>query len=337
MVKEIPEISVVLPFFNAESTLRRAIESIASQTLKRFECILINNNSTDKSVEIAQNQAEKDERFSLIHEPRQGVMFASNAGSERARGKYIARMDADDYAYPNRLRLQAEFLDTNLDYGAVAGLVKHVSHSDHTKGFARYVDWVNSVQSYQEIMNSRFIESPIVNPSAMWRKEVAEKHGMYKKGDFPEDYEMWLRWLSKGVKIRKLADTVLQWHDSDTRLTRTQSIYSDSAFYRIKTKYLANWLEKSNPFHPRLAIWGASRISRRRARLLKQYGIEIDFYIDIKRGRQLDKEIVYYNEIPPPDKVFILTYIKQMNARDEIQDFLHNRGFQEGVNYLLVS
>jgi len=337
MINIIPTVSVILPFYNADSTLNRAIESIASQSLKSFECILINNNSTDISAEIAQNWIENDNRFILIHEKKQGVMFASNTGSELARGKFIARMDADDWAYPNRLKLQADFLETKPDYGAVAGLVEHISHSENTKGFARYVEWVNSVQTYSEILNNRFIESPIPNPSAMWRREVAEKYGMYKSGDFPEDYEMWLRWLSKGIKIGKLNETVLKWHDSDTRLTRTQSIYSDSAFYRIKTKYLASWLMKNNPFHPNIAIWGASRISRRRARLLKQYGIEIECYIDIQRDRQLDKEVLYYSEIPPPGNIFILTYIKQMNARDEIQDFLHSRGYKEGLNYLLVS
>jgi len=329
MKKEIPKVSVILPFFNAELTLNRAIKSIALQNFENFECILINNNSTDRSVEIAQNYTEKDKRFILIPEKKQGVMFASNAGSKQARGKYIARMDADDCAYSNRLKLQANFLDANPDYGAVGGIVKYISHSENTEGFARYVRWVNSVKTYYEILNSQFIESPIVNPSTMWRKEIAKKHGMYEHGDFPEDYEMWLRWLSKGVRIKKL--------DSDTRLTRTQSIYSDSAFYRIKTKYLAKWLEKNNPFHPHIAVWGASRISRRRARLLKQYGIEIEFYIDIRRNRQLDQEIVYYNEIPPPDKIFILCYIKQMDAREEIQDFLHSRGFKEGTNYLLIS
>jgi glycosyltransferase involved in cell wall biosynthesis len=337
MIQQLPIVSVILPFFNADQTLERAIESIASQSLTNFECILINNNSSDSSIEIAKRWVKKDKRFILIHEKKQGVMFASNAGSVKALGKYIARMDADDWSFPNRLELQSAFLDANPDYGAVSGLVEHIPHSENTKGFARYVEWVNSVQTYQEILNSRFIESPIPNPSAMWRKEVAEKHGMYEYGDFPEDYEMWLRWLGKGVRIKKLPELILKWHDSDTRLTRTNPIYSDSAFYRIKTKYLAEWLQKNNPFHPDIAIWGASRISRRRARLLKQYGIEIRNYIDIKRSRQLDKDVIYYSEIPPPGKLFILTYIKQMNARDEIQDFLHERSYQEGRDYLLVS
>ena len=337
MKDAVPKVSVILPFFNAASTLNRAIESIASQSLHDFECILINNNATDNSVEIAAVWTEKDTRFQLIHERRQGVVFASNTGSAKAKGDYVARMDADDFAYPDRLEIQAGFLDEHPDFGAVAGLVRHIGHSENTKGFARYVEWVNAVQSYREILNRQFVESVIVNPSAMWRKTVADKYGMYKNGDFPEDYEMWLRWLSEGVKIKKLDKTILDWYDSDTRVTRTQSIYSDASFYRIKTKYLAKWLRKNNPYYPRIAVWGASRISRRRARLLDQYGIEVNCYIDTKRGRQLNQKVVYYEDIPPPGELFILTYIKQMNARDEIQEFLHSKGYEEGVNYLLVS
>jgi len=332
-----PEVTVILPFFNAEVTLKRAMESIENQSFRDFECILVDNNSTDKSAEIAQLQTQKDKRFILIHEKKQGVMFASNAGAKVARAKYIARMDADDFSTPNRLKLQYNFLNANPEYGAVGGKVKHISHAENTKGFARYVDWVNSILTYDKILNSQFIESPIVNPSTMWRKEVGVKHGLYKSGDFPEDYEMWLRWLSAGVKIKKLNEFVLDWYDSDTRLTRTQDIYSDSAFYKIKTKYLAQWLVKNNPHHPKIVVWGASRISRRRASLLNQYGIEVEFYIDIKRSRQLEKEVVYYSEIPTPDKIFILTYIKQMDARQEIQAFLNERDFIEGVNYLLIS
>ncbi len=88
MSRKHPPITVILPFFNAALTLDRAIESIASQSLLDLECILINNNSTDGSVGIAEKWTEKDNRFILIHEPRQGVMFASNAGAERAKGKY---------------------------------------------------------------------------------------------------------------------------------------------------------------------------------------------------------------------------------------------------------
>ena len=332
-----PLISVILPFFNAEKTLNRAIESIANQTSAQFECILINNNSNDRSCDIALDWTKKDSRFILIHEKHQGVMFASNIGSKHAQGKYIARMDADDVSFPNRLELQCDFLENETEFGAVSGLVEYVPHHENTNGFQRYVNWVNSVQTYQDIRNNMFVESPVVNPTAMWRREIALKHGMYKYGDFPEDYELWLRWLSLGVKIKKLDAIVLKWCDSETRLTRTHPIYCEAAFYRIKTQYLVKWLEINNPHNPIVAIWGASRISRKRTKLLFDYGIEISYYIDIKKSRQFDQKLVYYKEIPPPGNDFILVYIKNHDSKAKIAKFLKSKDYQEGKHFIFVS
>lgn len=330
-------VSIILPFYNAEKTLELAISSLADQTFPNFECILVDNNSTDGSLKIAKSWQKKDPRFVVIAEKEQGVVFASNAGSAIAKGKYICRMDADDWSFPERLEKQIHFLNENQEYGVVAGLVEYVGHHQNTQGFAHYVDLINSIQSYQQISKRRFIESPIVNPSAMWRKEVADKLGMYRQGAFPEDYELWLRWLGEGIKMHKIPERVLKWYDSGSRLTRTDSRYSDKAFYEIKTKYLADWLKENNPHHPNVAVWGASRISRLRARLLEKHGVHIFCYIDLTRKRKLDKEVINYKDIPPAKKMFILTYIRQANARQEIQEFLESRGYVEGQNYLLVS
>jgi glycosyltransferase involved in cell wall biosynthesis len=332
-----PKVSVVLPFFNAEETLLRAVESIHEQDFADFECLLVDNNSSDRAGEIAQQWTGRDRRFKLLREPRQGVMFASNRGAEQSLGDYVARMDADDWAYPERLALQVEFLNRNPGYGAVSGRVRHVGEPHRTKGFKRFVDWSNSLTSYEEISSRRFIEAPIVNPTAMWRRETMEKHGMYLNGEFPEDYEMWLRWLDRGVMIAKLPEIILDWHDSEQRLTRTDPIYSDKSFYEIKSRYLAKWLEEHNPFHPNVAIWGASRISRRRARMLEQHGVRIHAYIDTKSSRQIEKKVIYYQDLPAAGSCFVLTYIRQMNNRERIQEFLEGRGYVEGVNYLLVS
>jgi glycosyltransferase involved in cell wall biosynthesis len=332
-----PTVSVILPFFNAEKTLDRAIESISNQTFKKWECILINNNSTDKSCNIAIAWTKRDSRFILVHEKQQGVMFASNKGSKSAKGKYIARMDADDVSLPKRLEMQSNFLDNFSQYGAVSGLVEYVPHHDNTDGFQRYVNWVNSVLTHQDILNNMFVESPIVNPTAMWRFELAQLYGMYKHGNFPEDYELWLRWLSMGVKIKKIGAPVIKWFDSETRLTRTHPIYNEDAFYSIKTQYLARWLESNNPHYPLVAIWGASRISRGRTKLLQNYGIEISYYIDTKKTRQLDREIVYFEDIPLPGTIFILVYIKNKNAKMRILKFLKFRNYIEGEHFIFVS
>ena len=332
-----PKVSVVLPFYNAEQSLSRAIESIARQEMEDFECILVDNNSTDASPEVARSWQQEDPRFRLGEESQQGVMFASNRGCELASGTLLARMDADDRAYPQRLQLQSEFLDRHPEYGAVDGLVKHVGDPDSTGGFRRFVKWSNSVVTHEEIYHRRFIEAPIVNPTAMWRRETMDRHGLYRSGDFPEDYEMWLRWLDQGVKIAKIPAVVLDWHDSEERLTRTHPIYSDRAFYEIKSRYLAKWLSEHNPFHPEVWVWGASRISRRRARILENRGIRIGTYIDTKHSRQLEREVVYYDDLPGSGRGFILTYIRQMDNREKIQEFIESRGYREGKDYLLVS
>jgi hypothetical protein len=267
----------------------------------------------------------------------ESLTFITNAGAAIAKGEYFSRMDSDDEAMKNKLSLQKKHLDSNPDCCAVAGLVEHVSHSEEAAGFSRFVDWSNSILSYKDIYNNRFIELPVVNPTLMWRKETAEKHGLYRSGNFPEDYEMILRWLDAGVRIEKVPETVLKWYDSETRLTRTDPIYSDKAFYEIKSKYMATWLEKHNPFHPNISIWGASRISRRRAKLLEPYGIVFQNYIDTKKGRQVDKEIIYYDDLPPAGSLFILSYIRQMDNRDKIRAFLRERGYEEGVDYLMGS
>lgn len=337
MKRTAPKVSVILPFFNAEGTLSAALQSISDQDISDFECVMVDNNSTDGSREIAARWERNDSRFRLHEEKKQGVMFASNRACDAARGDYIARMDADDVALPGRLRLQCVFLDQHPDFGAVAGLVNHVGDPETTGGFRRFVEWSNSVITYEEIYMRRFIEAPIVNPTAMWRRATMEQFGLYLSGDFPEDYEMWLRWLDQGVRIAKVPEAVLDWHDSPGRLTRTHPIYSDRAFFEIKSQYLAKWLKEHNPHHPEVLVWGASRISRRRARMLETHGIRIATYIDTKKSRQLEKELIYYEDLPAAGEGFILTYIRQMDNREKIQAFLEGRGYVEGQDYLLVS
>lgn len=330
-------ISIILPFYNAEKTLKRALNSISNQTFNNFECILINNNSIDESVEIASKYCDDDPRFLLINEEKQGVVHAFNRGLYIAKGKYIARMDADDWSYPDRLLKQFTFLENHNEYGVVAGIADYIRHKPDTEGFARYVNWSNYIMDFKDILLKRFIESPIINPTVMWRKEVSDHHGSYENGDFPEDYELWLRWLEKGVKFYKLPDKVIKWYDSAYRLTRVDDRYSDEAFFTIKTKYLVKWLKKHNPFYPDVVVWGASKISRKRAKLLENHGIRIHGYIDISKKRQLEKQVIFYKDISSPKDMFILVYLKEETMRTNTQRFLEEKGFIEGGNFLLVS
>ncbi len=305
--------------------------------MEDFELILIDNGSTDNSRTIAETFCTKDARLQLTTEAQRGVVHASNTGAALARGAYIARMDADDEALPGKLKLQSKYLNDHPECDAVAGQAEHVPHSGQAAGFSRFVAWSNGIHSYEEIFHNRFIELPVVNPTLMWRRQTAATHGLYRSGDFPEDYEMVLRWLDEGVNIVKIPEMVLKWYDSDTRLTRTDDTYSDKAFYRIKSQYLAKWLQQHNPFHPEVAVWGASRISRRRVKLLEQHGINVACFIDTKKSRQIGQEVIFYEDLPEAGSLFVLSYIRQMDNRDRIRKFLTKKGYQEGENFLMVS
>ncbi|MCG8308975.1 MAG: glycosyltransferase [Cytophagales bacterium] len=332
-----PEISILLPFKNAGDTLDRAIKSLLNQAFSNFELLLIDNNSTDRSSKIAEAYCKRDLRCRYIHVPTPGIVSALNRGLEISGGKYIARMDADDWSFEDRLEAQYVFLENHEDYGVVSGNAEYIPHKNDTDGFRRYVNWSNSIINHEDMYRNQFVESPIIHPTVMWRKEVSDNFGSYRNGDFPEDYELWLRWLSHGVKFTKINKPVIKWYDSDHRLTRTDDRYGDLAFYKIKAKYLAHWLKSHIARHPDVAIWGASKLSRKRASFLADHGININAYIDVSKKRQLDRNVIHYRNLPAPEEIFVLVYLKEASMRSKTVEFLNSRGFIEGKNYLLAS
>ena len=327
------EVSVILPFYNAEKTIGKAIQSIIGQTFSDFELLLVDNNSTDSSLKIAEKLATRHQQIRIIHEEKQGVAYAMNTGIAKASGQYIARMDADDVAHPERLKQQIGFMRKNPEIGLVGSKVKYVSEMKRTNGFIRFVDWTNSFTSTKEIILNQFIEIPIVNPTLLFRKELADQFGGCTHGDFPEDYDMLLHYLQAGVKMAKVSEPLLEWHDHPGRLTRTDQRYSTEAFFRIKAKYFKLWSEKHNPFHPKIWIWGAGRKARHRARLLKKEGMDICGFIDVVRS----KSAMHYSEVPPPGNIFIVPMVAKYGVREQIHEFLTKRAYVNGKDFMMLA
>ena len=267
-----------------------------------------------------------------------GVVAAATAGMAAARGRYIARLDADDICYPERLAAQCDLLDARPEIGLVGCGIEYGGDRGSQAGYAAYVDWTNNQVTPEEIELARFVELPVPNPSIMFRHELLARHGGYRQGDFPEDYELLLRWLQAGVRMTKVPRTLLRWNDPPQRLSRTDARYSYDAFFRVKAAYLAPWLAAHNPFHPRVCIWGAGRPSRRRAELLCDHGIEIASYIDVdpkKTGSPVHGRPRYHHTaMPGPDEVFVVSYVAKRGARAEIEQMLRGRGFVAGRNFI---
>lgn len=330
-----PTVSVILPFFNAEKTLSTAVDSILKQTFADFELLLINNASTDTGDQLARAYATADARVHAIAEPRKGIAHALNTGLSHARAPLIARMDADDYAYPQRLQRQVDYLQRHPDLDVLACRVAYAGPA--SEGLQAYVDRTNLLLTHQQISLSRFIDAPLVHPSVMFRKKTAGLYGGYRQGAFPEDFELWLRWLEAGVSFEKLPESLLRWQDHPMRLTRQDERYSTEAFFRIKSGYLFRWLSRYNPFHPEVVVWGAGRKSRQRLRTLQEAGVHIRTFVDIRKDKTTMANCIHFRDLPPAGGYFILSNVANRGQGARIRQYLLERNYREGHDFLLMA
>ncbi len=320
-----------MPVYNAEDTVVRALDSLRAQTIPELEIIVVNDGSTDGTMELLHHQKD----IILLDHSHRGIAPALNDGLAAASGDYIARMDADDLCHPSRMDLQSAYLDVYSDIGLVGSRVAFGGDRELQAGYADYVDWTNSLIASEDIALNRFVESPFAHPSVMFRRELFELYGAYRDGPFPEDYELWLRWMANGVNMAKVDEELMTWNDPPDRLSRTDTRYSIDSFYRIKTEYLAMWLEKNNPHHPDVVVWGAGRVTRKRAAILEAFGIRITHYIDLKpRTLECGTPVIHHDHIPDPASCFILPMVGNRTARQKIEQHLIRHGFQAGVNYI---
>lgn len=319
---------MVLPTFNAGGTVARAIASVRAQTFTDWELIVVDDGSTDATAEVLRAWAAADPRVRVLARSHEGLVAALNAGVAAARGRLVARMDADDESFPERLAEQAAFLQApaNTTVGVVSCLVEFGGERVVREGYARHVDWINSLVTPEQIALNRFVESPQAHPSVMFRRELVERHGGYRGGDFPEDYELWLRWLDAGVQIAKVPRVLLRWNDSSERLSRADSRYAADAFFRLKAHWIARWLRANGVIGGRsveasgaaftrstesmpLYVWGAGRATRRRAAYLVNHAVEMAGYIDVdpkKATRALGGSgppVIGPEDLPAPGKI----------------------------------
>ena len=150
-MKEIPAVSIVLPCFNAAATLGETLCSLNRQTLTNFELIAVDDGSTDGTLSILESWKDKENRLRIIKQNHSGVIAAANMGINASCSAYIARMDADDLAHPQRLELQAAYLDDNPDVAVVSSLVEVFAENGPREGYRTYVQWLNSLITDEEI------------------------------------------------------------------------------------------------------------------------------------------------------------------------------------------
>lgn len=333
-----PAVSVLMPCYNAAQTLTATLESLSQQTLGDFDVVAVDDGSEDGTRQLLSEWAERDQRIKIVHQPHQGIIAALNNGLNKCQAEYIARMDADDLARPQRFALQAAFLDQHSEIALVGCRVNGYPKGSVREGFSVYLDWQNSLLTYEDMCREIFVESPLAHPSVMIRQRDLQEVGGYLEHGWPEDYDLWLRLYLAGKKFAKLPQVLLDWREHPERLTRQDSRYSLENFLRVKAHYLVQ-----GPLQGKetLLIWGAGMIGRRLSKHLARLGAPLRAFIDVdpekigrtKRGYPIlspEELQQWWHASPNP---VALAAVGARGARKLIRQYLQQAGLEEGKDW----
>lgn len=243
------KVSVILPVFNAEKTLKTAIDSILEQTYKNFELIIINDGSNDLSEAIIKEY--KDHRLKyFINEVNKGLIYTLNKAVSLCKGEYIARMDSDDISAKNRLETQVRYLTLHPDILAV-GTARSIFGENVKRKIQCFPENFDDIKAYM------FLACPIVHPSVMMRRDVFFKYNIRYDEHYRnmEDYKLWYDIMQIG-KIANISEPLLFYRISKEQVStknKVNQMIGNKLFRReIMSTYL---LSKGINIDERIINW----------------------------------------------------------------------------------
>ncbi|NMB47900.1 glycosyltransferase family 2 protein [Candidatus Kuenenbacteria bacterium] len=314
------KISVLMSAFNAEKYISQAIESILKQTCDDFEFIILNDGSTDKTREIIQNYTKQDKRIRLINNNKNfGLTRSLNIGLEEARGKYIARIDADDLSEPERLQKQYEFMEANPEYALAGSWVKIIDSEGREMTVRKLPTDIKLIK-----FNFIFGKPCLWHSSIFFRKEEMDKVGNYdEEYKYSQDLNLYVR-LLKTKKITNVPEFLIQHRLHSNSIGKNNSEAQHSFYLKAIHELINNYYHIS-----REELELRDRARNQKINKLKdlKIALKIDkkIYINFLVKEKLDEEQVReaektYNR----KKIFIIKgYFK--NKLPKLYQWLKNK------------
>lgn len=333
-----PPLSVLLPVRNGEDVIGNALTSITRQTFTDFEVLVVNDGSTDRTGEILRSLAEEDPRVRVFHQEPLGIVSALEFARSRARGTYLARMDADDGAFSNRLKHQMDLMASDPGLALCGAGVAYFPRENIKDGALRYETWINGLVSHDDLVRDLFVECPVPHPTFLMRADSLDLVGGYRDVGWPEDYDLMLRLWEGGGRFEKVPEVLLRWRDGPERLSRTHPAYTPEAFRRCKVHFL---LKTHLRRRPGVVVWGAGPVGKAFARELKAQGGNLLAFVDMD-PRKLGQEIHGVRVLRPAEalripRAFSVAAVGKVGVREEIRGVLREAGRLESRDFVAVA
>jgi glycosyltransferase involved in cell wall biosynthesis len=212
-------VSVIMTVYNGERYIKDAIVSILKQAFRDLELIIVNDGSTDNSLELARDFAAHDNRIKLITQTNQGIGSATQRGINESQGEYIAIMDSDDISLPERLALQKRFLDLHPDIDAVGSQWRML----HADGRDIGIDTHPLNPATVSVVMYAFFS--LHHPTTMIRRRALEKVGGYSldRSCLVPDYDVFMRMQLAGCTFANLPEVLFIWRLNPTSTTHNRA------------------------------------------------------------------------------------------------------------------
>ncbi|GGM66060.1 glycosyltransferase involved in cell wall biosynthesis [Halarchaeum rubridurum] len=278
-----PQISVVLPTYDAAFHVRGAIRSLREQTLTDFEVVVVDDGSTDGTLDIVRRVS--DDRFRVVErdDPTGGLPGALNRGVWEARAPYVARQDADDQSHPHRLEEQVDFLDENPDV-ALVGTGARILRTD---GTVKDVRRTKPQPTFPDLLE----KNHFVHGSVAFRRGIVRELGGYdERFEFSEDYDLWLRLARRhAVRNLKAVRYDLRLHGESIYGAELETVKLYAAFARARALNNTSLTAEEVHGDPRcvyreFTVPERARFHREMAQALLRYGERADARSHARRG-----------------------------------------------------
>ncbi len=329
-----PRVSVLIPARDAADTLGACLRSVVRQTLPDWECVVVDDGSTDDTAAVA---AAADPRVRVVRLPHAGVVTAAMAGLAECRAPLVARMDADDVMHRERLALQVTALDADPGLAAVGAHVRFFPRRGMSDGLRAYERWLNGIASEAAVRAEAFVELPVANPTLCGRRSVLTAHGYHDRG-WPEDYDLVLRMLAAGDRIGIVPRRLLGWRDHPRRLTRTHGSYTQDRIVACKAHYLAHGLLAGGDHY---VLWGYGGTGRALRRALALHGKHPSHIVELHAGRLGNR--IHGAPVVPPEVLAsmsrqpLVASVAGDVARRDIRAFLATLGWVETRDFVCAA
>jgi len=324
-----PLVSILLPARNAEATLPSCIRSIRRQTLTDWECVIVDDGSSDGTLRAVRELSHRDDRFAVVPAGYRGLVAALNTGLAHCRGEFVARMDADDLMHRLRLEDQVALLNSRPDLAAVGCHVRLFPRERMGEGYRSYEAWLNAMDSADRVERDAFIECPVAHPTLVIRRFAIQELG-YRDLEWPEDYDLVQRMLARGDRIGVLPRRRLSWRLHPGRLSLTDPTYGLDRFTACKAAFLAGSFLAADD---RYVLWGYGATGRSLRRELERLGKLPSHIVELHPGRLgnriHDAPVVPPTEIPGLPRHPIVVSVAGELPRSQIRDALESMGFVE--------